>query len=95
MPEAGSTLAADIWSCEVKVGVVGCVGGRGLVALARRLGFEAQNKSTATQPGAAPDRPQCRRFCGFSALLLVGCSWRAAGELSVRAQRAAWSWRRS
>jgi hypothetical protein len=34
----------------------------GLVALAVRLGFGARNKSTATQQGAAPDRPQCRRF---------------------------------
>ena len=40
MREAGSTLAADMSRREVKVGGVGCVGGRGLLALERRLGFE-------------------------------------------------------
>ena len=40
MHEAGSTLAAGSWSCEVKVGGVGVLAGRGLLALARRLGFE-------------------------------------------------------
>ncbi len=54
-----------------------------MLALARRLGVRGRNKSTATQPGAAPDRPQCCRFSGFSARLIFGRSWRAAGELSV------------
>ncbi len=43
MREAGSTLAAGKWLREVKVGGVGSVGGRGLVALARRLGFGGGN----------------------------------------------------
>ncbi len=62
MREAGSTLAADTWPREAKVGGVGSFGGRGFVALAQRLGFGWRNKSTATQPGAAPDRPQSPRF---------------------------------
>ena len=33
------------------------------------------------QPGAAPDRPQCCRFSGSPALVIVGRNWRAAGEL--------------
>ena len=90
MREAGSTLAADTWSREVKVGGVGFAGGRGLLALAQRLGFGWRNESTATQQGAAPDRPQCCRFSSSPALLVVGRSWRAAGELSVRPLRAAW-----
>jgi len=89
MREAGSTLAADMWPREVKVGGVGSSAGRGLFALARRLGFEGATESTATQQGAAPDRPQCCRFSGFSALLVVGRDWRAAGELSVLSRRAA------
>ncbi len=39
MREGGSTLAADSWRREVKVGGVGSPAGRGLVALARRSGF--------------------------------------------------------
>ena len=66
-------------------------GGCGFLALARRLGFGGQNVSTtAAQQGAAPDRPQCCRFSGFPALLIVGRDWRAAGELSVVLRRAAW-----
>ena len=91
MREAGSTLAADMWSREVELGGVGSFGGRGFSALARRLGFGWRNKSTATQQGAAPDRPQCRRFCSFVAQLKVGRNWRAAGELGVVPSRAAWS----
>ena len=83
MREAGSTLAADMRSREVIFGGVGFGGGRGLLALARRLGFGWRNESTATQQGAAPDRPQCGRFCGCVALVIVGRDWRAAGELSV------------
>ncbi len=79
----GSTLVAGRWLREVEVGGVGLVGGHGLLALARRLGFGWRNESTATQQGAAPDRPQCCRFCSFSARLKVGLNWRAAGELSV------------
>ena len=39
MREAGSTLAAGSWPLRARLGVVGSVGGRGLLALARRLGF--------------------------------------------------------
>ena len=83
MREAGSTLAADMSRREPIFGGVGSVGGRGLRALARCLGFEAERNNTATQQGAAPDRPQCCRFCGFVARLVVGRDWRAAGELGV------------
>lgn len=37
---------------------------------------------TASEQGAAPDRPQCCRFSSVSALVVVGRDWRAAGELS-------------
>ena len=83
MHEAGSTLAAGSRSLRARVGGVGSFGGRGLLALARRLGFGSKINNTATQQGAAPDRPQCCRFCGCAARLKVGRDWRAAGELSV------------
>ena len=38
MREAGSTLAADIWSLPAIFGGVGSFGGRGFSALVRRLG---------------------------------------------------------
>ena len=41
------------------------------------------NYRTSAQQGAAPDRPQCRRFFSFVARLKLGRDWRAAGELSV------------
>ena len=72
MREGGSTLAADMSCREPIFGGVGFGGGRGLLALARRLAFRAQNKSTATQQGAAPDRLQLRSFL---------TSLPAAGEL--------------
>ncbi len=50
---------------------------------------ESETNITATQPGAAPDRPQCCRFSGFVARLKLGRGWRAAGELSVLSLRAA------
>ena len=44
---------------------------------------EATNygRLTAIEQGAASDRPQGCRFCGFSAQIVVGCNGRAAGEL--------------
>ena len=48
-------------------------------------------ESTAAQQGAAPDRPQCCRFCGSPARLVVGRGWRAAGELVVVWLRAVWA----
>ena len=74
MREAGSTLAAGSWLLWARLRGVGCVGGRGLVALARRLGFGGATDSTAAQQGAAPDRLQLR-----SSFLLT--SLPAAGEL--------------
>jgi hypothetical protein len=46
----GSTLAADMRSCEVIFGGVGFGGGRGLVALARRLGFGWRNEKFTSNP---------------------------------------------
>jgi len=85
---------AVLWPLEV-----GCFG-RGFVASALSAGAVwslwrsvwasgRAAQSTATQPGAAPDRPQCCRFCGCVARLKVGRDWRAAGELSVVPMRAA------
>ena len=54
-------------------------------------GSEGGTNITAAQQIAAPDRPQCRRFCSFVARLKVGRNWRAAGELGVVPSRAAWS----
>jgi len=47
----------------------------------------AQTSQHAAQQGAAPDRRQFGSFCSVSALLVVGRSWAAAGELSRCAAR--------
>ena len=76
MREAGSTLAAGRWLLWARLRGVGSFGGRGLLALVRRLAFGAQNKSTATQQGAAPDRLQPALWSFLPSLRLS-----AAGDL--------------
>ena len=82
--EGGSTLAADIWLLRARLGGVGVfvAPARSLWRGVRRSAFGRQNKTTAAQQGAAPDRPQCCRFSSLPARLKVGRDWRAAGELS-------------
>ena len=81
MPGDGSTLAAQSWSLWAMCGGVGvfvaaaCSLWRGVWAAG------GETNTTAAQQGAAPDRPQCCRFSGSPALLIVGRDWRAAGEL--------------
>ncbi len=67
MREGGSTLAADMSRRESIFGGVGCVGGRGLVALARRLAFEGK---TNQQQHNKALHPTARSVVVFPALSL-------------------------
>ena len=89
MREEGSTLAAGRWSLWVRLCGVGVSAGAASWLWRRVWALGGETESTATQQDAAPDRPQCCRFSGFAALLVVGRDWRAAGELSVLSRRAA------
>ncbi len=83
---------AVLWPLEsgcvkLKFGGVGVFGGRGLVALARRLGFGCERNNTATQQGAAPDRLQLR----LSLVPRFSLRFRRRVSLVVVLRRAAWN----
>ena len=92
-----TSCCAAAWMREAKAQstlVVGqavlCGAGGGRGAVVRFPALRQVRHYSSAQPGAAPDRPQCCRFCGFLARLTVGRDWRAAGELSVVPSRKTW-----
>jgi hypothetical protein len=71
----------SLWLCCVysEYSRRGCCGSK-LLAWSVLLYGLATQSNTAAQPITAPDCPQCCRWCGSSALVILGRSWRAAGE---------------